>query len=82
MSEYRKSSSNEILNDVFNRDVPSNKYLRIWDESNPDVTYFGYSERGLSKADSNWVIRKIDNINNTINMANGAWDDRLTLTYL
>lgn len=33
MSEYRKSSSNEILNDVFNRDVPANKYLKVETEN-------------------------------------------------
>lgn len=52
-------------------------------DDNP--VYIGKSSRGSTTSDSNWVIYfvtyDVSNRINTIQVATGAWDSRVNLTY-
>lgn len=82
MSEYRKSSDNEILNDVYNREIPSTHHLRKYDSlSESGVNYLGYSPKGTLTSSNDWFVKKFDENNEEILTSNGAWDKHLTLIY-
>ena len=51
----------------------------IDDTTTADTTYLGYSEIGEAKNSDKWVIKKVTTTD--ILYTEGAWDDRVTLTY-
>jgi len=60
----------------------------IWDDSDPDVTYVGYSAKRADAASlEHLIIEQIDNVNKTIYVAEGeltfnkVWADREDYDY-
>jgi len=50
-----------------------------WDDTTtPDVVYLGRGARGIATSDDGWMIRKIDLVNKTSQVAIDAWDNRAT----
>lgn len=77
-----READNYILNKAFNGEAPAAAYLHRWDdESTAGVTYLGYSVIG-EPTNGEWWIKRVDEDNKIISRAEGAWDDRTSLTYV
>ena len=62
--------------------LPDGGAIRLIDTVG-DVKYIGVSQIGEATDSTEWVVQKIETVGTlqSLTYAQGAWDDRLTLTY-
>lgn len=62
--------------------IPRGFYVQKIDEQT-GVKYVGYAERGFETSDTRWVVQRATTVGpeTTFEYAEGAWDDRTTLSY-
>ena len=67
-------------------EIPSNLQMRIAYDASNRPQYYGYAERGLAEASTNWLLQKLvyDSTSARVisrTIAYDSWNNRTTATY-